>query len=153
MKNITLVIIGVIVLGGLLFWAGQAQKPATVFVEGTNVACLPNGHENIATHIHPVLSITVDGEPELVPANIGITGTCMPELHTHDTSGQIHVETATLARLQEISFADFFDVWGQPIEREGYDLVITVDGQEIASVEEVPLKDHAQIEFAYTSSL
>ena len=152
MKNIVLIVGGVVVLGGFLFWAGQAQNPSLVFVAGTNVACLPNGHANIATHIHPELSIVVDGEPEVIPADIGITSTCMPEIHTHDTSGAVHVETTTHARLQELTFADFFDVWGQPAEREGYNLTILFNGETAESITEVPLEDHSQIQLIYTSA-
>lgn len=151
MKIVGIIVAIVVVFGGLLWWAGSASQPALVFVEGTNVACLPNGHQNLATHIHPVLTITVDGEPEAIPANIGISGTCMAETHTHDSSGTLHIETATHARLQELSIEDFFTVWGQPVEREGYDVVISVNGQEISHISGVPLQDGARIELNYTS--
>lgn len=153
MKNPLIIIIGiVIILGGLLYWSSSFQSGAqTTFVEGTNVACLPNGHQQLALHVHPTLAITVDGEPEPVPANIGITGNCMAEVHTHDASGTVHVETATAERFSKLSFADLFAVWGQPVEREGYDLVITVDGQEVSSINEVPLKDHSSVELVYVT--
>src|SRR2546426_10179788 len=56
-------------------------------------------------HIHPVLRITINGQPVTIPANIGIDSALwndhsldadgmmsgMAPLHTHDTSGTIHV--------------------------------------------------------------
>ena len=151
MKTIGIIVAVVVVFGGLLWWAGSASQPALVFVEDTNVACLPNGHQGLATHIHPTLSITVDGEPERLPANIGVSGNCMAETHTHDSSGTLHIETATHARLQELSIADFFDVWNQPVEREGYDMTISVNGQEVSHISDVPLQDQARIELTYTT--
>src|SRR5437016_1935131 len=49
----------------------------------------------VALHIHPRLSIIVDGQKVPVPANIGIepSGRTMAALHTHDDSGTIHVES------------------------------------------------------------
>jgi len=144
----------VIVLGGLLYWSSSFQSNARlVFVEGTDVACLPNGHQQIALHIHPTLSITVDGEPETIPANVGVTSQCMAEIHTHDSSGAVHIETTTASRLSQLSFADFFEVWEQPVEREGYDLLITVDGNPVDSLNDVPLEDGRLITLAYTSHI
>lgn len=151
-KSYLIVAVGVVVLGGLLYWTASMQKqPSTVqMVQGTNVACLPNGHQQLALHIHPVLSITVDGAPEEIPANIGITQACMAEIHTHDATGVVHVETATADRISHLSFADFFAVWGKPVAREGYTLVATVNGAVVESLSEVPLRDGDAIHMAYT---
>ncbi len=150
MKKI-LLFIGVPLLVLILLIWGRTLDTTLVMVEGTNVACLPNGHQQLAIHIHPELTITVDGENEVIPANVGIVGTCMAELHTHDTTGTIHVETATQERFAQIAFADFFDVWGRSVEREGYELEIRYDGEVVESITDVPLEDHGQIELIYTS--
>ncbi len=151
------VIIGgvlVVVLGGLLFvTASMQQAEGLVFVGDTNVACLPNGHQQLAVHIHPVLSITVDGVPETIPANVGVTQTCMAELHTHDATGVIHVETATADRVGQLSFEDFFAVWGAPVVREGYSMVVTVNGEAVESLAEIPLRDGDQVQVAYTRTV
>lgn len=81
-------------------------------------------------HIHPRIEIFIDGKRFTIPANIGIDpklwknhsleryGMPMPSmrempymspLHTHDTSGIIHVES-TVNR--EYTLGEFFDVWG-----------------------------------------
>src|SRR2546425_5735736 len=54
------------------------------------------GAPQSSTHIHPVLSVYVNGKKVPVPANIGIDPsrpfTEMAGLHTHDASGTIHDE-------------------------------------------------------------
>lgn len=151
-KQLPLVIGVIVILGVLLVFTSQLQTNSQVrFVEGTNVACLPNGHQQLALHVHPTLAIFVDGEREPIPANVGIIGSCMSEMHTHDTSGTLHIETASRARFNELSLSDFFDVWGQPLDREGYTMEVSVNGTPVSSVDEVPLEDLAQIELRYTS--
>lgn len=151
-KNTTgyiIVILFVAALGALI-WSGQREKPL-IFFQDTNVACLPNGHQDIEVHIHPELSIFVDGELEIIPANIGIEGVCMAEIHTHDVSGIIHVETADRQRLSQITLQDFFTVWGEEVEREGFALEILQDGELKESVDGVELIDGSDIVFNYTS--
>ena len=86
--------------------------------------------EKIVMHIHPTLSIKIDGKSITIPANIGIDpnlykdhsydtyGMKMPIMasmpvmaptHTHDTSGLIHVES-TAAR--DYTLGDLFNIWG-----------------------------------------
>jgi hypothetical protein len=49
--------------------------------------------EGTANHFHTHLDVIVDGKPVPVPANIGVTQGSMVELHTHDASGVLHVES------------------------------------------------------------
>lgn len=53
--------------------------------------------EGTAAHFHSHLDITVNGQPIVVPANIGIdlNSGQMSELHTHDERGVLHVEAPT----------------------------------------------------------
>jgi len=70
------------------------------------------GQEQLAFHIHQHLDIYDDGRPVSVPALIGIhpTGsTFFADLHTHDTSGIIHVESAPQ---YDYTLGQFFGVWG-----------------------------------------
>ena len=151
MKKVILIGGVILVVVGLIVWGKALQKDAVVFFGDTNVACLDNGHQQIELHIHPVLRITVDGEEEAIPANIGIQGACMSETHTHDATGVLHIETATRERFEQLQFTDFFDVWGRDIERSGYTLEAFVNGTAVASVEDIPLEDGDQIELRYTS--
>ena len=67
--------------------------------------------EAFAVHIHQSLSISVGGKPVTVPSQIGINrlaGYISP-VHTHDTTGTIHIESA---KVQPFNLGQFFDVWG-----------------------------------------
>jgi hypothetical protein len=68
------------------------------------------GAEGEVIHIHQHLDVFVNGKHEPVPANIGIyDGQYLTELHTHDESGVMHVESPTK---REFNLGQFFGVWG-----------------------------------------
>lgn len=69
----------------------------------------PAGTERF--HIHALLRIYVDGILSPVPKNIGIYEPQHIEtsLHTHDTTGIIHMEST---RPRRFLLSDFFAVWG-----------------------------------------
>ena len=66
--------------------------------------------QGVVLHIHQHLDIFVNGKHETVPAQIGIyDGQFLTDLHTHDTSGVMHVESP---EKREFSLGEFFGVWG-----------------------------------------
>ena len=66
--------------------------------------------EALAFHIHQHLDIFVDGKKVTVPALIGIDdGSFITELHTHDSTGLLHVESP---KKIPYSLGQFFGVWG-----------------------------------------
>ncbi|HEX8025892.1 MAG TPA: hypothetical protein VF484_06795 [Candidatus Limnocylindrales bacterium] len=67
--------------------------------------------EGTVQHTHQHLDIYLDGQPVQVPANIGINRAqgFLSAIHTHDTSGIIHVESPTAGNF---ALGQFFDVWG-----------------------------------------
>jgi hypothetical protein len=68
------------------------------------------GAEGEVIHIHQHLDIYVNGKHVDVPGQIGIyDGQFLTELHTHDTSGVLHVESP---KKREFSLGEFFGVWG-----------------------------------------
>jgi len=108
------------------------------------VPCLsPN--KPLLQHIHPQLTILVDGVAEETPANIGLVG-CERALHTHDTTGEIHVEAQDK---REYTLGDFMSVWGKDIEREGYTFKVTVDGEEVLNPFAIVFEDGQQIVLEY----
>lgn len=73
--------------------------------------------EQFILHVHAHLRVFVDGSERSIPSEIGIThGKCLSWLHTHDTSGIIHVESPVQ---QSFTLGQFFDVWGQPLNSNG----------------------------------
>lgn len=150
MKNKTGWIVGGVIAFALvliLIGGGGGDADAGNWAD-TEVACLAGGHQGAITHIHSHLSVFVDGEEQSIPADVGINAACMAEVHTHDATGEIHIETP--GRGGERTLADFFAVWDQPLTRSGFEREITVNGQE-ASPEYV-FADGDEIEVRFTST-
>jgi hypothetical protein len=116
----------------------------------SNVPCGPS--EVLTRHEHAHLVILIRGQIKTVPAFVGITATQICWLHTHDTSGIIHVEAGDARAL---TLGDFFAVWRQPLsaavidgERvgNGESIQATVDQQPYTGAPEtIVLKDHEDI--------
>lgn len=69
-----------------------------------------SGHAGLVLHLHQHLDIFVNGKPMPVPANIGVFGgQFLTQLHTHDPTGIIHVESQTP---ETFDLGQFFGVWG-----------------------------------------
>jgi len=111
-------------------------------------------------HWHPNLSVTLNGGPYTVPADIGIVaslwkdhsldqyGSGAAALHTHDTSGTIHVEVNTSHR--DFTLHEFLAIWGQPSDGSSIDghpvTSLTVDGvQQASDTGDVVLEDGQKI--------
>ncbi len=85
----------------------------------------PCGAETTSLHVHPWLRIWIETSPGTgynvtIPVAVGILnpsisnglaggGSCLEPLHTHDSTGIIHVESAHTTDTYTLS--DFFNVW------------------------------------------
>jgi hypothetical protein len=68
------------------------------------------GNEGQVLHIHQHLDIYVNGKHITVPQGVGIyDGQFLTELHTHDPTGIIHVESPVA---KNFDLGQFFGVWG-----------------------------------------
>src|SRR4051812_25074498 len=79
----------------------RRKSARTPVVEGLEARQLLHGGASThlsapprAEQIHPPLSTLTDGGEQVTPADIGITPRSTRPVHTHDTSGVIHVESA-----------------------------------------------------------
>ena len=63
-------------------------------------------------HIHALLSIYQDGIRLGLPDSIGRGSGCSYEMHTHDITGILHVETDVP---KVFTLGQFFALWGQPL--------------------------------------
>lgn len=90
-----------------------------------------------AMHEHANVQIFVHGEKQTIPTDIGIAGSTHASIHTHETSGTIHLESQTIT---EFTLGQFFDVWGVRLTasclggycNDGEDrLRVFVNGQEV----------------------
>jgi hypothetical protein len=117
---------------------------------------LPGLSEQIF-HIHAWLHIYDDGKKVTVPPNIGldqVTGTFSP-LHTHDTSGIIHMEAD-----QEYDFTlgQFINVWGVKFSdnqigalksKGDQKLQVYVNGQLVKDPVNVVMHEHDNVVIGY----
>lgn len=75
------------------------------------VACDPS--EQVTHHVHAHLNVRVEGEPMIVPGDVGVRSTCLYWLHTHQPHGVIHVEAPAP---RTFTLGQFFAVWGKPLD-------------------------------------
>ncbi len=69
------------------------------------------------SHIHPTLTVLLDGQQFVIPAGIGLNGGAANP-HTHDFTGSIHVGEGSVvgtdpsgSASRNVTLDDFFDVW------------------------------------------
>ena len=133
-----------IILVLALFIVPKLKGTANTY-NGSLDCLLPN--LQLALHWHPTLKILVDGQSESIPSNLGLIGDCHFPLHTHDSSGAIHVEAQVV---RDYTLGEFMEVWGQPLQRDGYTLEMTVDGQPNTDFGNLVLKDKQEIVLNYS---
>jgi len=162
MKKIIIIIVlaVVVIAGGIYLFSKDAQSPAAVddpYASKSSrelaLTCLPQ--EQLAMHIHPVLTIMINGQQKDIPPDIGIQPTCLHFLHTHDGSGTIHVESPVL---KDYRLSDFFAVWDQPFSAEqildakvddSHRIRMTVNGQDNTEYGDLVLRDGDKIVISY----
>jgi hypothetical protein len=68
------------------------------------------GAEGTVEHIHAHLDVIVNGQPVVVPADLGIDQSTrqLSPLHTHDTTGVLHIESPVKANF---SLGQLFTEW------------------------------------------
>jgi hypothetical protein len=119
---------------------GDDGKPAAVAVNWpapadasaqAKAAGLPMlGAEGQVLHIHSHLDVFVDGKAVTVPAEIGIdvTKQQISPLHTHDTSGVVHIESPVKA---DFTLGQFMTEWNVPISKDAIGTLKVGDGKEL----------------------
>ena len=101
-------------------------------------------------HIHPHLDIYYQGQPVEVPAEVGIADEMYAThkydkyigdmgaapLHTHDTTGTIHVESSVTAKW---TLGNFLEIWG--VNLKGHHVKLYVDGDKVRGYKGHQLQD------------
>lgn len=146
-KKFVWIAVGILALILIIAYAVAVneKKSATGEISAVSVPCL-NENQPLLQHIHPILKIFVNGQAEKVPADIGLSVTCEKALHTHDDTGELHVEAQDL---RAYTLGDFFEVWNKPFQRDGFYLQASVDGQEVSDPAGIILKDKEEIILNY----
>ncbi len=127
----------VIPIGGLIWYsATQPPIPESDIVSRNGL------------HWHPELAIYVKGVKQEIPANLGIGSVEMP-LHTHDSTGVIHLEMSGLVRKEDITLGQFFKIWGKDMGSFGTNMKMTVNGKENPDYKNYVMHDKDKIELRY----
>ncbi len=73
--------------------------------------------EGNVLHIHQHLDLFINGKLSPIPADIGVNEIArfIAPMHTHDTTGVIHVESD---RVQDFTLGQFFDIWGVRLTKD-----------------------------------
>ncbi|TAM71678.1 MAG: hypothetical protein EPN48_01045 [Microbacteriaceae bacterium] len=108
-------------------WAAPADPTARVKAAGLGMLT----SEGTAQHIHSHLSVTVDGKAVQVPALLGIdeAAQTISPLHTHDTSGIIHIESPVKSTF---TLGEVFTEWDVALDATHIGSLGGGDGQTVA---------------------
>ena len=161
-----LTIVAILIVVGTVYFVNLQNKQAQgAGVASTNSAYAPvsgvpcNSTEQLNYHVHAHLSLYINGSPVSLPQNIGIAsdGSCFYWLHTHDTTGVIHIEAPSK---QTFSFGSFLQVWSQRFPGLQYPAELDqIQGWKVyvngkvytGDFRSIPLDAHTLITMAYNS--
>lgn len=114
--------------------------------------------EGTVLHIHQHLDLYIDGKSVAIPEGIGVNDTAgfIAPIHTHDTTGIIHVESPVV---QDFTLGQFFNIWGVQFSDQcigGYcntdtkKLQVYVNGQKIENnFQNIKLEAHQELAIIY----
>jgi hypothetical protein len=135
-------------------WAAPADVATRVETAGLPML----GAEGQVEHIHAHLDVIVNGKAVTVPANIGIDEAKqqLSPLHTHDTTGVIHIESPTKA---DFTLGQVMTEWNVALSDKGIgglktgganQLHVYVDGKEqTGNPGAIKLAAHEEIAIVY----
>jgi hypothetical protein len=148
--------------------SSPSSSPSTSGQPVANIQC--DTGEQTAVHYHAHVDILVRNVSVPIPAGVGIvqpnsqqtpvgpyvsSGKCFYWLHTHDTSGIVHVEAPRQAAGRQFTLGEFFKIWGQPLStrqvatnsvRPGEQLKVWVDQKPYpGDPNNIVLHSHTQI--------
>jgi hypothetical protein len=136
-------------------WSAPAHPIAAAKAAGLRVSSM----ETLAEHFHAHLDVIVNGKPAVVPGNLGIDTTTgqLSELHTHDSSGILHIEAPD--KKHKYVLGQLFAEWDVRLDAShlggltvgnGKTLTAYVDGKRVSGdPAEIRLTKHEEIALVY----
>jgi len=114
-KKIDKIIIISIIILIFSIWIYFSSKNITTY---KNPIVNPNQVPNQRTHWHPHLTIIINNQTQIIPANIGISPGKESSTHTHTDDGKIHIESLNpKANPETFSLGYFFNEWGKSFNK------------------------------------
>ena len=114
--------------------------------------------EQTTVHYHAHVTIYINGQQTKIPQGVGIASdsSCFYWLHTHDTTGVVHIEAPQIATL---NLGNFLDIWGKEFPQSYHDELasstgwkIYVDGKPVTGdFNKVIFRSHMLITIMYNS--
>lgn len=107
-------------------WPAPADASAQAKAAGLPML----GQEGQVLHIHAHLDVYVDGKAVTVPAEVGIDEARqrISPLHTHDTTGVVHIESPVK---KNFTLGEFMTEWNVPISKDALGPLKTGGGREL----------------------
>jgi hypothetical protein len=115
--------------------------------------------EGTTLHSHQHIRLFIKGKSIQVPSGIGSPPQFITTIHTHDATGEIHIESPTV---QTFTLGQFFDTWGvlfnskcigSYCEDQQNSIKVFVDGKTVAGDPRImTLADQQEIVVAYGTS-
>ena len=134
--------------------SSTSEAPSNGGTSAIDIPC--EAGERLTYHVHAHLAIFAEGQAVTVPAGIGIRSNCIYWLHTHDTSGILHVEAPSQ---RGFTLGQVFAIWGQPLSSTQlmnktvdaqHQIKAYLNGQEFTGdPAAIPLTSHAVIVLEY----
>ncbi len=142
-----------IILGGAVFMlSGNNNRDSSI---PNDQIVAKNG-----IHWHPRLLISIKGQKQEIPANIGI-GAVHEKIHTHpedNKEGVVHMEMPGMVTKDDTKLGNFFKIWGKQFNstqifdkkngKEGK-VRMLVNGKENKEFENYQMRDKDLIEIIY----
>jgi hypothetical protein len=105
---------------------------------------------DVGYHVHANLQVYINGKKTTVPANLGIDpqGRFISPIHTHDTTGVVHMEST---KYYPFTLGEFINIWGVDFTNNqlgeykagnGNVLQLWVNGKQVADPVNYKMKAH-----------
>lgn len=115
------------------------------------------GQTDVGYHVHAELQVYVNGKKTTVPANLGIDpqGRFISPIHTHDTTGIVHMESE---KYYPFTLGEFINIWGVDFTNDqlgaykagnGNVLQLWVNGKQVADPVNYKMKAHDVMVLGY----
>lgn len=147
MKQIIIIIVvalAVVGLGVALFLQESEKSP----IRNEDIVS-SNG-----LHWHPTVAVYVKGQKQDIPPGLG-TAFGMSTVHTHDSTGELHVEKGGRVIKDDIKLAQLFKAWGKRFDSSclldecGGKVTLMVNGKVNTEFENYVMQDKDKIEIRY----